>query len=82
MDFLGLDGMELDGDLRKGVMVDRLRFFFVDRTPLQERVRYPLRDSNKEGKYFTSLSRVRPGHEAKLPSWMAASQVDFSGNTA
>ena len=79
MDFLGLDGMELDGDLRKGVMVDRLRFFFVGRTPLQEWVGCPLRDSTEEGQYLAALERVRPGNEEHLTSWVAEIQVEFTG---
>ena len=51
----------------------------MDRTPLQDCVRCPLSDSTDKGKYLAALERARPGHEAKLPAWMAASQVDFTG---
>ena len=57
-----------------------LDFFFVDRTPLRDWVRCPFRDSTEEGKYLAALTRVRPGHEEKLPAWMATIQVDFTGN--
>ena len=54
----------------------------MDRTPLQDSVRCPLRDFTEEGKYLAALTKVRPGHEGKLPAWMAAIQVDFMGKPA
>ena len=73
MDFLGLDGRELDGNVKKGVEGDRLRLFFVDRTPLWDWVRCPLRDLTEEGHYLAALASVRPGYEEKFPAWIAAS---------
>ena len=37
-----------------------------------------LRGSTEEGQYFTTLERVRPGHEENLPACMAAIEVYFT----
>ena len=49
---------------------------------MQDWVLCPLRDSTEEDQYLETLARVRRDHEAKLPAWMAASQVDFTGKPA
>ena len=57
-------------------------FLFVDRTPLQDCVRCPLRASSETGNYFVALVKVIPGQEAKLPAWMDASHVYLTGKPA
>ena len=57
-------------------------FLFVDRTPLRDCVRCPLRYSSEAGQYLAALVKVITGQEAKFPAWMAASHVDLTGKPA
>ena len=54
----------------------------VDRTPLWDCVRCPLRDFSETGQYLAALAKVSPGQEAKFSAWMDASHVDLTGKPA
>ncbi len=43
-------------------------------------MKWPLIVSSDEGQYFAALVYVRPGQEEKLPAFMAAIQVEHTGN--
>ena len=54
----------------------------MDRTPLQDCVRFPLKESSETGQYLEALAKVSLVQESKLPSCMAASHVGLTGKPA
>ena len=81
MEFLGPDGRELAGDVRKEVEGDRQSLFLHGTDAFQDWAKCPLIEYTEEGQYLAAFSRLRPGLEESFPEWIAAIQVEFTGKT-
>ena len=57
-------------------------FLFMNRTPLWDCVRCPLRASSETGQYLAALAKASSCQELKFLAWMAASHMDLTGKPA